>query len=65
MSLPTHTALSAQQFLAKKPAWPLCPTLPVNWFLTQATFLFPQMKKGLKGKQFADMGEWKQKTQKH
>ena len=65
MSAPTHTALSAQQFVIKN-VIVLLSTLPVHPISPQATFLLlPQMKKVLKGKHFANVEEVKQKWQKH
>ena len=50
-------------FWPKKLAWPPCPALPVHLILPQATFfLFPHVKKVLKGKYFADVEKVKQKT---
>ena len=44
-------------------AWPPCPTLLVHLTLPLETFfLFPWVKKVLKGKCFADVEEVKQKT---
>ena len=44
-----------------KTAWPQFPTFPVHLILPWVTFLFPQMKKVLKGKCFGDVEEVKQK----
>ena len=60
--MPAHTALSAQQFLAKNvmtpmPHPPYSPNLPHN-----SLFLFPWMTKVLQEKCFADVEEMKQKT---
>ena len=51
----------------QKPAWPLCPTLPIHWISPHTTlFCFPWMKKG---NRFADVEEVKKKnsssTKKH
>ena len=60
-STPDQTALSDQQFLTKDGMIPV-PTLPIHLISPKATFLFPQVKKFLKGKCFAHMKEVKQKT---
>ena len=62
MSAPAHTALNVQQFLTKNgmtpmPHPPYSPDLALSNF-----FLFPPMKKVLKGKHFANVEEVKQKT---
>jgi len=59
---PAHKALSVKQFLTKNSMTqllhpPYSPDLAPCDF-----FLFPRMKKGLKGKRFADMEEVKKKT---
>ena len=61
MSAPAHPMLSFQQFLTKTgmtpvPHPPCSPDLALSNY-----FLFPWMKKVLKGKQFADGEEVKQK----
>ena len=61
MSTPVHTVLSVQQFLTKggmtpTPHPPYSPNLAPSDF-----FLFPWMKKVLKGKRFANVEEVKQK----
>ena len=44
-------------------AWPTQPSLPIHPDVHQSDFfLFPQMKKVLKGKHFANVEEVKQKT---
>ena len=61
MSAPAHTTLSTQQFLTIK-SMALVPHPPYSPNLTLGDFfLFPQMKKFLKGKRFADVEEVKQK----
>ena len=48
-----------------KTAWPSCTTLPIHPTLAQSNFfvcLFPQMKKFLKGKHFADVEDVKQQV---
>ena len=62
MSTPTYTTLSVQQVLTKTrmvpmPHPPYFPDLALREY-----FLFPQMKKVLKGKCFADVEEVKQNT---
>ena len=60
MSTPAHTTLSVQ-FLTKKQHDPM-PHSPYSPNLTpRDIFLFPQMKKVLRGKCFADVEEVKQK----
>ena len=60
-SSPAHTALSVQQFLTKTGVTPV-PHPPYSPNLTPSDFfLFPWMKKVLKGKCFADVEEVKQK----
>jgi len=59
---PAHKALSVKQFLTKNsmtqlPHPPYSPKLSPCYF-----FLFPRMKKVLKGKRFADVEEVKKKT---
>ena len=62
MSTPAHSMLSVQQFLSKTSMTPV-PHLPRSPGLALSNFyLFPQMKKILKGKCFADVEEVKQKT---
>jgi histone-lysine N-methyltransferase SETMAR len=61
-NVPAHTALSVQQFLAKSnmvllPHPPYSPDLAPCDF-----FLFPRMKKTLKGKRFSDVDEVKENT---
>ena len=67
MSTPAHTRLSVHQFLTKNgrtpvPHPPYSPDLaPRDQKKNSAFFLlFPQIKKGLKGKPFADVEEVKQ-----
>jgi len=56
---PAHTALSVQQFLAKKKNMTVIPHPPYSPDLAQCDFfLFPRMK----GKRFADVGEVKKET---
>ena len=62
MSIPSHNLLSIQQFLTKKGMTPMSlppysPSLAPSEF-----FLFPQVKKVLRGKRFAAVEEVKQKT---
>ena len=57
-SIPAHFALSEPQVLNKNSMTPVTQSCPSNFFL------FPQMKKVLKGKCFADMEEVKQNTAK-
>ncbi|PNF44125.1 hypothetical protein B7P43_G03186, partial [Cryptotermes secundus] len=60
---PAHTALSVRQFLTKNgmtpvPHPPYSPDhAPCDFF-----FLFPRMKRDMKGKRFADVAEVKEKT---
>ena len=62
-STPANTTLSVQQFLTKKGNYPLWPTLPTHLTSPRTSFfLFPQMKKVLKGKRFADVKVVTQKT---
>ena len=61
MSAPAHTALSDHQFLTKdgmtpRPHSPYSPSLTLSNF-----FLFPWMKRFIKGKCFPDEEELKQK----
>ena len=63
MSAPAHTMLSVQQFLTKNIITPV-PHLSYSPNFAQLSnffFLFPQMKKGLKAKHFANVEEVKQK----
>ena len=61
MSAPAHTTLSVQQFLTKNDMTPM-PHPPYSLSLTlNNCFLFPQMKKVLKWKYFANVEEVKQK----
>ena len=60
-SAPAHTTVSVQQFWPNT-TWPLGPTLPIHLISPRATFLFPRMKKVLKGKHFANVEEVKQKV---
>ena len=61
MSTPAHTTLSVHQFLTQN-SMTLVPHPPYSPNLTLGDFfLFPQMKKFLKGKRFADVEEMKQK----
>ena len=54
-------SLSVQTFLSKNGITP-CPSLRLHWVSPRATsFLFPLMKKVLKGKRFANAEEVKQK----
>ena len=56
--------LSVQQFLTKNSMTPV-PHPPVHLILPRTTFFsFPQMKKLLRGKYFANVEEVKQKTAK-
>ena len=62
MSAPAHTTLSVRHFLTKNgmtpmPSPPYSPDLVLSNF-----FLFPWMKKILKGKHFVDVEEVKPKT---
>ena len=63
MSTPAHTMLSVQQFLTKNiiTAVPHLSYSPNFAQLSNFFFLFPQMKKGLKAKHFANVEEVKQK----
>ena len=66
MSAPTHTTLRVQQFLTKNdmtslPRPPYSPDLSLSDFFL-FVYLFPCMKKVLKGKHFADVDKVKQKT---
>jgi len=59
---PAHTALSVRQFLTKNGMTPLTHP-PYSPDLAPCDFfLFPRMKKVLKGKRFADVEEVKKKT---
>ena len=61
MSTPAHTTLSVKQFLTQN-GMTLLPHPPCSPDLSQSNFLlFPQMKKMLKGKRFANLEEVKQK----
>ena len=60
MSAPAPTALSVQQFLTKNGITPR-PHPPYSPDLSLSDFLFPWMKKVLKGKCFAYAKEVKQK----
>ena len=62
MSAPAHTALSIPQFLTKNGLTPMShPPYSPNLAHSDFLFLFPWMKKILKGKCFADVEEVKQK----
>ena len=62
MSAPAHTVLSVQQFFTKNCTIPM-PYPPYSPSLTPSDFfLFPKMKKVLKGKHFASVEDMKQKV---
>ena len=61
MSAPAHTMLSVQQFLTKNDMTPMLHPFYLPDLALSDFFLFPWMKKVLKGKQFADVEEVKQK----
>ena len=68
MRVPAYTVLNVPQFLTKNgmTAMPYpsnSPNLSLSNFFFK--FWFPQMKKVLKGKNFANVEEEKQKWQKH
>lgn len=59
---PAHTALSVRQFLTKNDMTPV-PHPPYSPDLAPCDFfLFPRMKREMKGKRFADVAEVKKKT---
>ena len=60
--LRAHTAMSVQQFLTKNGMTPVPYPLYLPDLALSDIFLFPPMKKFLKGKCFANVGEVKQKT---
>ena len=61
MRAPAHTTLNVQQFLTKNGMIPIpYPCYSPN-FAPSNLFLFPWMKKVLKGKHFANMEKVKQK----
>ena len=63
MRAPAHTVLSAQQFLTKN-SMTLLPYSPYSPDLAPSNFFwFPQMKRVLKGKCFANEEEVKQKPE--
>ena len=60
-STAAQTTLSIQQFLTQNSFTPM-PYPPYSPDLTPATFLFPPMKRVLKGKHFADVKKVKEKA---
>ena len=60
MSSPAHTTLNVQHFMNKGVMTPVSHP-PIHLILPWVIFLFPRMKKVLKGKHFADVEDVKQK----
>ena len=63
MMAPPHTMLSVQQFLTQNNMIPNAPPSLFTQSHPDWLFLFPQMKKVLKGRRFADVEEVNQKTE--
>ena len=60
---PFHDGWFTNEGTCPKTAWPLCLTLPIHPITPQVTcFLFPQMKKVLKGKYFCWCGRGETKN---
>jgi hypothetical protein len=62
MTIPRPTRLSLSDSSWRRATWFFCPTHPTRPTQLRATFLFPQMKKTLKGKRFSYMDEVKENT---